>query len=360
MRTAGRPDALTATALTIAVLLAVWPSGRLAAQDSQFGIRGLGTPGRQESVRARGTGGAFAPFDPFSPLLDASAADIRRIGASVTGGTSWRTASLDGTETSLRGTRFPALVIAGPIMGRLVLAGGFGSYLDRSFGISTRDTMVLRGEPEAFTDEIRSDGGVADLRLAAAARLGRHVAIGLGLHRITGSTRVSATRRFEDSTSYRTSTTRDEVAYGAWGGSASALLDFGPYLRVAAWFRSDSRLRAEIRDSTTTLDDLPVSFGGGVRWAGSRAALAGAVTWQRWGARGPCPTRTTRSPGRSAPSSAPWPRRCGSACAAVPSRSASATRPRSSPSPPGTAASSRAAAAASTSASSAWTARAAA
>src|SRR3989442_11633013 len=44
----------------------------LAAQDSQFGIRGLGTPGRFETVRARSTGGAFGPFDPMSPLAEAS------------------------------------------------------------------------------------------------------------------------------------------------------------------------------------------------------------------------------------------------------------------------------------------------
>jgi len=51
------------------------PPNRLTAQDSQFGIRGLGTPGKWESVRARSTGGAFAPFDPFSPLIDAPLGD---------------------------------------------------------------------------------------------------------------------------------------------------------------------------------------------------------------------------------------------------------------------------------------------
>ena len=32
---------------------------RLTAQDSQYGVQGLGTPGRWESVRARSTGGAL-------------------------------------------------------------------------------------------------------------------------------------------------------------------------------------------------------------------------------------------------------------------------------------------------------------
>ena len=101
-RTGGR--AVLPAAIAV-VVLAVGPPGRLAAQDSQFGIRGLGTPGKWESVRARATGGAFAPFDAFSPLLEASVADVRRLTAGVTGATSWRTVSGVGPEASLRGSR---------------------------------------------------------------------------------------------------------------------------------------------------------------------------------------------------------------------------------------------------------------
>ncbi|MGH7608303.1 MAG: hypothetical protein ACREME_13305 [Gemmatimonadales bacterium] len=286
-RAGGRTGRRAAAGIVAVVVLAVWPSGRLAAQDSQFGIRGLGTPGRGESVRARSTGGAFGPFDALSPLLDASLADVRRTTAGITGGTSWRTAEFGGTETSLRGTRFPALVIAGPVSSRLVVAGGFATYLDRTFGITTRDTVVLRGEPEPVTDEVRSDGGVTDLRLALAVRVRDHVAIGVGLHRLTGSTRVAAVRRFDDSATYRTSTARDDVAYEGMGGSVSALLDLGPDLRVVAWGRSDTKLRADIRGRTTAEDDLPMAVGGGVRWrAGAQAVVAAAVAWRSWGGEG--------------------------------------------------------------------------
>src|SRR5712664_82948 len=84
-----------------AVLLAAQPPDRLSAQDSQFGIRGLGTPGKLESVRARTTGGAFAPFDAFSPLTDAVLADVRRLSASFTSGTSWRSVDASGVQSSL-------------------------------------------------------------------------------------------------------------------------------------------------------------------------------------------------------------------------------------------------------------------
>jgi len=257
------------------------------AQDSQYGIQGLGTPGRGESVRARSTGGAFAPFDPFSPLLEASLADVRRLAAGVTAATSWRSVEVAGTDASLRATRFPALVIAGPITRRIVIAGGFGTYLDKSFGVVTHDTIDIRGQPVGVRDEITSDGAVADLRFAAAARVHPRLAIGVALHGLTGSTRLAAVRTFDDSL-YRTSTAREEIAYGGLGGSASALVDLTRDLRVAGWIRSDRKLTADVRGRTTSTTDLPVAFGGGVRWrAGTEAVVAGAVAWRRWRGAGP-------------------------------------------------------------------------
>jgi len=284
--TVGRSDGRTAAALLGLIILAtVWPSGRLAAQDSQFGIRGLGTPGKLESVRARTTGGAFAPFDAFSPLTDAVLADVRRLSASFTSGTSWRSVDASGVQSSLRGTRFPAMVIAGPITRRIVVGGGFSTYLDRSFGVVIQDTIDLRGVQQPITDAITSDGAIADLRIAVAARLHSRLALGLGLHRITGSTRVNATRSFADTANYRTTTARDEVAYGATGGSASLLFDVTSDLRVAGWFRTDSRLRADVGGHTVAENDLPLMYGTGLQWrAGAQASVAGSLTWRNWGA----------------------------------------------------------------------------
>jgi hypothetical protein len=286
MMTARRPDGRTAVALLVVVTLAaVGPSGRLAAQDSQFGIRGLGTPGKWESVRARTTGGAFAPFDAFSPLTDAVLADVRRMSASVTGGTSWRSVDASGTQSSLRGTRFPALVIAGPVTRRIVVGGGFSTYLDRSFGVVINDTITLRGVQQPITDEITSDGAVSDLRFAVAARVHTRLALGLGLHRLTGSTRVIAKRSFADTANYRTTTARDEVAYGGTGGSASLLLDVTSDLRLAGWFRADSKLRADVGGRTEAENDLPLMYGAGLQWrAGAQATVAGNVNWRNWGA----------------------------------------------------------------------------
>jgi len=309
-------------------------------------------------VRARSTGGAFAPFDAFSPLTDAVLADVRRMSASVTSGASWRSVDAGGVQSSLRGTRFPAMVITGPVTRRIVVAGGFTTYLDRSFGVVIQDTIDLRGVQQPITDQIISDGAVSDLRFAVAARLHNRLALGLGLHRLTGSTRVVATRTFADSL-YRTTTARDEVAYGGVGGSASLLFDLTSDVRVAGWFRTDSKLRADVGGITVAENDLPRMYGAGVQWrAGAQASVAGTVSWRNWGAVQAVPMRTTRSTGHSARKSDRQDRRSAWARAAESCRSAWARhRPRSD-TRRASAGNSPAAAAASTSVSSGCSARA--
>jgi len=258
----------------------------LAAQDSQFGIRGLGTPGRFETVRARSTGGAFAPFDPMSPLVEASLADLPQLTATAMGGTSYRAAEAAGATTSLRASRFPVMGLAGPVFGHLVLGGGFTTYLDRTWDVTLRDSMLLRGTMQPYSDELTSDGGVADLRLAATLRVASRFALGAAVHVLSGSTRETAGRTFDD-TAYHAIKQSDEVRYDGVGVSGSALLDLLPALRLTVFARSDNRLRARLGDVVTTQTDLPNTVGGGLRWAPSPSVrLAGALTRRTWATAG--------------------------------------------------------------------------
>ncbi|HEV2671532.1 MAG TPA: hypothetical protein VGU74_10585 [Gemmatimonadales bacterium] len=265
-----------------AMVLAVSPAGHLAAQDSQFGIRGLGTPGKWESVRARSAGGAFAPFDAFSALTDASLIDARRLAGSITGAMSNRTVQANGSEAPLRGTRFPVFVVAGPLTRRIVVGAGFSTYLDRTFGIGLQDTIDIRGTPVPITDQVTSDGAVTDLRFSMAARVNRWIALGGGFHVLTGSTRVVATRTFGD-TAYRSTTARAQVAYSGKAASVSALIDLTSGLRVSGWFRADSKLDADVLGKVVASNDLPNSYGTGVQWRlGSELTVAGTASWRDW------------------------------------------------------------------------------
>src|SRR6267143_1313271 len=241
--------------LLAAVFLSAYPPIRLSAQDSQFGIRGLGTPGRLETVRVRSTGGGLGAFDPLSPLTEASLGDLQQL--------------------------------AGPVFGRLVISAGFTTYLDRTWDVKLRDSLLLRGAMRPYSDELASDGGVTDLRLASAVRVSARFALGAAVHVLSGSTRESATRVFDDTT-YHAIKQSDETRYDGLGVSGSLLIDPLPELRLSLFARSDNRLRARLGDVVTALTDLPTTFGGGLRWAPSPSVrLAGTVTRRTWADAGP-------------------------------------------------------------------------
>jgi hypothetical protein len=281
--------------LALAALLAVIPGRVLVAQDSQFGIRGLGVPGRWESVRARTTGGAFAAFDAESPLVDAALVDAGRITASTLGATSFRTVDLGGAHSALKTTRFPMTSLAGPIGHGIYLGGGFASYLDRTYELVTYDTVDVRGTPQPVTDRITSDGGVSDLRFAAAARVGSRFRAGLGLHILSGSTRVRAARDFADTT-YLDALEVGELSYDGLGVSASGLILLTPALRVTLFGRSDTRLRARVANGGggASQNDLPNLMGGAVGWQpAERASFAASVIYRNWSVVGPGSFNTT-------------------------------------------------------------------
>jgi len=282
-RTGGRA---VATAVLAAVVLTASPPDRLTAQDSQFGIRGLGTPGRWESVRSRSTGGAFAPFDPLSPFSEAALADVPQLTVTAMGSASYRDAEVSGTPSALRATRFPLLNVVGRVHRRLAIAAGYTTYLDRTWDVTLRDSTLLRGTLERYTDEVTSDGSIADLRLAAASRVTRRIALGAGLHLLSGSTRETAERRFDDTT-FHTVQQRAEVRYSGVGVSGSLLLGVAPGLSVTGWVRADRRLRATVADTTSADTDLPRMAGGGMLFSPSPSVrFGGSVAWRGWARAG--------------------------------------------------------------------------
>lgn len=277
--------AAAAALLLVGRVLIGGPSA--AAQDSPLGIRGLGTPGRWESVRARTTGGAFGPFDPSSPLTEAPIADVPQLSATAIVGASYRDVELAGSTTALRSTRFPLLVATGRVASRLALAVGFTTYLDKTWAVVLRDSMVLRGVEQRYTDEIGSDGSVADLRLAAGSRLTRRVAIGAAVHLLAGSTHQYAARRFDDTTFHTVQQVAD-VSYRGFGVSGSVLVGVAPGLSVIAWGRADNHLRAMVSDTTSADTPLPRMAGGGVLFSPSASVrFGGAVAWRSWSRAGP-------------------------------------------------------------------------
>jgi hypothetical protein len=246
------------------VLLAVLP-GVAGAQSSQFGVRGLGFPGRGLAVRAAGSSGAFGLFDPESSLNPAALGAVPTLTSVFTITQSFRHTENPAGTASLRDTRFPQLSVAGPVRQSAAALGvSYSNYASRDFTVATEDTLDLRGVPVGVTDSFSSRGGLSDFRLAGAYRVHDRWTFGGGFHVITGSNRLESRRVFDDPV-YLSSVQRSEISYAGIGLSAGVIRQFGPRLGVAALLRTDGHLNVD-RDSTRVGGiDLPYTFGLGIR-----------------------------------------------------------------------------------------------
>jgi hypothetical protein len=267
--------------LALLAALAV-PAG--AAADSVFGIRGLGLLGRPLSGRAAATGGAFALFDAASSLNPSALAQwLGPAGWGVGVATSRRFSS-GSTSATLGGTRFPLFGFALPAGQRIVVGVSVSEYLDRTWSVSTAHDSTLRDSTVTLTDVASSTGGVTDLRLGAAYRITPSFVVGVAIHGLAGSTKLSVQRSFSDSgfIGYEDVATTDFSGVGVSLGAQGRL---GDHFAVAGAVRLNSRLTAQADNGATARIAMPAEFSGSVMFAPARgfgfAATVGYQTWAR-------------------------------------------------------------------------------
>lgn len=263
--------------------LAVCTAGPLAAQSSEFGVRGLGLPGRSSSARVLGGGGALGLFDGESSLNPASLSTLSLTTAVFTMSNNRRTSVNPAGEASGRDTRFPQVLIGGPIpRSRFVVGVSYSMFADRDFQLVTTGTASPRGIPIAVTDTLTSRGGIADLRIATGYALSPRFSIGGGVHFLTGSNRMSTRRVWADS-QYAALEEKAELSYHAVGFSAGFVFLPTPRVTIAGSVRRDGRMSIE-RDSTRTGEvTMPMQLAGGIRLQASRRiAIAGQAILRDW------------------------------------------------------------------------------
>ncbi|MBA3892638.1 MAG: hypothetical protein H0X69_02940 [Gemmatimonadales bacterium] len=263
-------------------LLALWPA-MAAAQASQFGVRGLGVPGRSLSTRAAGSSGAFGMFDAESGLNPAALSALVVMTANFNGTQSFRTAENPAGSESLRDSRFPHVAFGGPVPGTPLVVGlSYSTYANRDFTIASSDTLELRDVLVPVSDTLSSRGGLSDLRLAAAYKLRSRTAVGGAFHVITGSNRLESRRTFSDD-QYLPVQQSAELSYAGVGVALGAVQQVGEGLWVAAIARSDGKAIVDRDSARVSQVDLPYTLGLGVRYrVGSRLDLATHGIFRTW------------------------------------------------------------------------------
>jgi hypothetical protein len=220
-----------------------------SAQASEFGIRGLGVPGREASAYSLGLGGAPSLFDGQSSVNPAALGTLSTATALFTSSGDWRSSTNPAGTLSTRDTRFPQMLIGGPIAHRRFAIGvSYSLYTDRDFTVVSDGIESPRGVPVAVHDTLSSRGGIDDLRIGGAWIASPRLAIGAALHFLTGSNRLTS-RRFWEDTTYLSPAETAELSYSGAGVSVGVLWNPTHRIELAASFRHDGSVGID-RDST--------------------------------------------------------------------------------------------------------------
>lgn len=255
----------------------------LAAQSSQFGIRGLGLPGRSSSARTLASGGSLGLFDGESSLNPAALWSLPLATTVLTTAQGWRTSTNPAGTGSARDNRFPQFLIGGPIpSSRLALALSYSTYADRDFTLASIGTASPRGVPVGFTDTLSSTGGINDLRVAAAWKVHSRLQLGFAVHALTGINRLSSRRVWEDTT-FLSTRQSSELDYLGYGISAGVIYRPRVGLEIAGVIRQDNDLEVRQDSVETGSVDLPITISAAGRLAvSSRLAVAAQITRRDW------------------------------------------------------------------------------
>jgi long-subunit fatty acid transport protein len=143
-----------------------------------------------------------------------------------------------------------------------------------------------------FADEVRSIGGVSDLRFAVAYTLSDRVLVGVGVHALAGSTRLGVQRQFLDSAgaalaSFSTYSDLAVTDFTATSLSAGVQVRLNTRAAFSAMARVNSRMTARATTGATARVGMPVELGFGAQLLPLRslnvAASVGYATWSRAG-----------------------------------------------------------------------------
>ncbi len=271
--------AVRALAAAFAVVLS---AARVSADDSVFGIRGLGLLGRPVSARSAGAGGAFSLFDPAGPLSPASLGRWRTMVGWAVGVPTRRSYSGTAGDATLTSMRFPLFGFA-TIPGRKLVVGmTVSDYINRTWGVRDSLTVSLGGTDQPAIDVKSSVGGVTDLRFGAAYHVSTRVDVGVAFHALTGSSRSTVVRDFSDST-YTDFVDIAVTDYTGRGLSVGVNAEVVPRLLLAGSLRINSALTARTTDGERARVSLPTELSLGVLGSPLRgvsfAVSAGYAGW---------------------------------------------------------------------------------
>lgn len=249
------------TTATLAALVLVVTSPTSAFAQGTLSTQGLGFPPGQLSTGALTMGGATGESDPLSPLNPAAMGLLGSPIILFQVAPEFRKLRIGGQTLSTSVSRFPLFLGSMPMGRRWTVGVAASTLLDRTWETIVRDTQVVNGEAVGSTIGQRSEGSIADLRLAVAFATASWLRIGLAGHAFTGRDILRNTRTFDDSIRFARDTQQTTIGFGGNAISLGAQTLWPRVGAIGVSYRYGGALRAYSGDQTVGSASAPDHYG---------------------------------------------------------------------------------------------------
>ena len=266
---------------TLAVFaIALGPA--VSAAQGTLSTQGLGFPPGQLSTAAKSMGGAIGEADPFSPLNPAAIGVLTSAIVMMQAEPEYRKVQIGNTSQRTSVARFPLFQGALPIGSRWAIGVAASTLLDRTWETTTRDSQFI---PDTIRSTVtdRSEGAIADLRLALAYSPMTWLKIGIAGHAYSGRDQIRAIRVFDDTTRFAADTQGTNLSFGGNAVSFGAMAIKQRVGALGVSYRKGSGISTEVNGSTVSSATVPDRFGVSAVYMGVRgAAFAFRAAKDKW------------------------------------------------------------------------------
>lgn len=261
-------------ALTLAAL-ALLAAPPAAGAQGNLSTHGLGYSPGQLSTPAISMGGAIGEADPFSPINPASiglhASPIIFFQAEP----EYRELRFGTQLLRSSVSRFPVFMGSLPLGPRWTLALSAATLVDRTWETTTRDTQFVANDTIPATLLNRSEGSIADVRLAVSRSLTSWLRIGLGGHAFTGRDVLRAARLFDDTLRFAADTQQTTLSFSGNALSVGAQALWPRLGTIGVSYRRGGQLRAFNGNTVVGEGSPPDHLGASVVYLGIKGTALG-------------------------------------------------------------------------------------
>ena len=279
----------------LAAAAAFLPAG--ARAQGALSTLGFGYPAGLLSTRALGTGGAIGEIDPLSVSNPAAISSFGGSALYFQADPEYRTLHVGNASEKTSIARYPLVAAAIPVTQDVLLALSVSNLLDRSFETTSRGVQTIGDSTIATTNSFKSDGAIADLRLALAWTPLPWLKLGAAAHAITGDNRVRNTQVFDDSLRFSRLVDTATVGYTGNAYSAGFELIAGRDWSIAGSYRRGGPLSLKRGETTLSTAHVPDRIAVSAAFLGIRGSSIAVRTakdsWSRMAGLGSAGLRIT-------------------------------------------------------------------